>query len=194
MFEPVERDELSWLKAWLLKSNSHYLPHGHIRQLVILHPGASVDHTNPYVPVVGPYAADGTPAHHQIKTIANILVDTFGSDTTSYAALYDGTPDIPWATDVGRVAAVVESNVTYAVIRGRLAELLSYDWPAEAIGIEWVSMLWPANHTWFLTSDPDSAFTVVGCDNVLAEKFLTSPSLSALEIPGYRWDIRVRRG
>lgn len=42
-----------------------------------------------------------------------------------------------------------------------------------------VTMLWPADRTWCLSSDPDLSCTVIGCDHTLAARILAEPVLRA---------------
>ncbi len=42
-----------------------------------------------------------------------------------------------------------------------------------------VTMLWPADRSWCLSSDPDLSYTVIGCDHTLAGRILAEPVLRA---------------
>lgn len=78
----------------------------------------------------------------------------------------------------------------YALLNGRLSELIDPDWGFSA-GIGWFGesrspgpqLIWPDDRAWLLGSEIDFDSTLLGCSREVADAVLASPQLEALEVP-----------
>lgn len=188
MFTRISTSELDWLKDWKFARHAGYVPPGYARQVVVLHPGARVDRNAQGRPVDGPSSQEGEPSRSQIEVLGRALLGHSDPSTPAYAALYDGYPGSLWSAPVREVAVAFEINVLYQVVGGTLEQLVRHDWDEEHLFVPWVSMLWPHDRGWFLTSDPDSPFTVIACPDDLAETLLAESEASAIELEDHCWD------
>jgi len=86
----------------------------------------------------------------------------------------------------------------YALLRGELDELTDPDWGFTA-GIGWrdgdrspgPQLIWPDDRAWFVGTDLDANFTLVGCTRQVADAVLACPELETLEVPAdgdVSWD------
>ena len=171
------------MSAWALRgAGTAYLPPGFQRSIVIMHPHTAhrPDRGADAVPFGGRSSEEGSPSPAQQAVVRSLLLAASGLAAPATAALYDGTPGVPWPPPLDEVGHRLVSHIEYAVVAGDLQELLASDWAAVS-GCEWPTWLWPDDRAWFLHSDPDSAFTVIGCGNALAEQILGEPPLRAVE-------------
>lgn len=128
----------------------------------------------------------GTLPREQATALAeNLTVDTHPRDR-SYAAVWDGIPDL----NVPDTAALIEvSDRSYRVI-----SLAASDIDTRSLSrIYWQTpnLLWPPSHQWFVATDIDAESTYVGASSTIRQRLLSDVRLEAVEVqPGdsLRWD------
>lgn len=175
--DPAQRD---WFAAWVARDDG-WLPAAYPRRLTLLHPGAEpVDDAD--VPARGPSSVEGQPAPEQKAALDKILLSTTGPDTAACLASYDATPDLAPAPPLDVVSERVSGYVDYLLVAAPLGELVFKPWEMRWPYEQPVTMLWPADRSWCLSADPDSPFTVVGCDDHLAASLLAESVLRAVEL------------
>jgi hypothetical protein len=192
MTTTVDPEQLRWFRSWVELCDAeppptdnavHYLPPGFARVLVVRHPGTEVVAENrDGTPFRGDPSTEGHPSAEQKRRLEQLLMATSGEGAAATLAGYDPVPDDP--EPLLAEATRVRTHIDYLLVGGVLAELTYTPWEARWPYERPVSVLWPNDRRWWLHSDPDSSFTVVGCDDELAERLLAEPVLRAVEWPG----------
>lgn len=176
--DPAQRD---WFAAWVARDDG-WLPAAYPRRLTLLHPGAEPVVDDADVPARGPSSVEGQPAPEQKAALDKILLSTTGADAAACLASYDATPDLAPAPPLDVVSERVSGYVDYLLVAAPLGELVFKPWEMRWPYEQPVTMLWPADRSWCLSADPDSPFTVVGCDDHLAASLLAESILRAVEL------------
>jgi hypothetical protein len=194
MTGPVDPDQLSWFRRWVERCDAgrlrdralRYAPQGFARVVVVLHPGTEVaEQTRNGTPFRGDSSTEGSPSPGQKRRLEDLLVETSGARAPATLASYDPVPHAepdPLLAHATRVSD--PDHIDYLLVGGELAELTYTPWEERWPYEQPVTVLWPEDRRWWLHSDPDSSFTVLGCDDALAERLLAEPVLRAVEWPG----------
>lgn len=187
--DPVNR---SWFTSWLrrseLSSGDAFLPRRYPREIALLHPGTRpIPGGNP--PFQASNANDAPLSQVQTQSLENLLLEMFPPTFTCCFALYGGYTDIDNPSGprgFGHPSAhLVNERLPYFLLAGSLRDALfssvEENWPGPPT-LE-LSYLWPTDRSWFLASEPDLAFSVIGCDAYFGERLLATHILSAHEMP-----------
>jgi|GEM_PF-6033563 len=191
---PAQRDWFAhWHETKWDGGSPMFLPQKYPREIAVLHPGA-VPISDPalIVPFKIPDNSDDYLQNpwEQAEVLDLILLDTFDPETSCTLGVYGGylNPGTDRGVSMGFIepdATWVFSNVGYVLFAAPLKEALSSAvqdrW--REVGFVFLSHIWPDDHSWFLVVNPDFDFTVIGCDDELAEKLLAQPELNAREMP-----------
>ncbi|WP_067812706.1 hypothetical protein [Actinomadura kijaniata] len=208
MLERIAPDQLSWFAAWVAASAEQAdgppLPAAYDHTIAVLHPGAEPATSDLTAPFLGPSSTEGHPSDGQKTVLERILLTTTGPDTPACLASYDAdpgsgtdliitstgpgpasppddavSPGSPGEPPLDDLAERVSGHIAYFLVAGSLQELLYTAWEARWDYEQPVTVLWPADRTWCLSSDPDLSYTVLGCDHALAARLLAEPVLRA---------------
>jgi hypothetical protein len=178
--------QLAWIEAWLRheRGAGDYLPSRFARRVALLHPGTAIARSGRAgVPFRGNRATEGMPSRGQKAALERHLLDASGPDAPACLGSYDATPDLPAEGPWAEVALRVAGDVEHLLVAGPLQALVFSAWEAEHPEFEPVSLLWPEDRRWFVTVDPDSSFTVVGCSEELARDLVADPEVRATDWP-----------
>ena len=166
------------------------VPGTYPRLIAVLHPGC-----HPTGDLLRPFhrddADDPRLTDAQAHTLERILLDHSGPDTPCTFAVYAGYLD---REDRGHHQGFEEPDATW--VEGDLwfalfsadAENALFNASArrwEHVQLVELSHVWPRDRSWFLASEPDLAYTVIGCDTGLARKLLAHTELNARPWPEY---------
>ncbi|GAA2636102.1 hypothetical protein SMC26_39155 [Actinomadura fulvescens] len=208
MIERIAPDQLAWFAAWVAASAEQAdgppLPAAYERTIAVLHPGAEPATSGLTAPFHGPSSAEGHPSDTQKTVLDRILLTTTGPGAPACLASYDADPgsgtellitstgpgpasppdnavsaDSPGDSSLDDLAERASGHIAYLLVAGPLQDLVYTAWEARWDYEQPVTMLWPADRTWCLSSDPDLSYTVVGCDETLAARLLAEPILRA---------------
>ncbi|MGI5164477.1 hypothetical protein ACQEU3_09000 [Spirillospora sp. CA-253888] len=210
MLERIAPDQLAWFAAWAAASAEQAdgppLPAAYDRTIAVLHPGAEPAADDLTAPFQGPSSVEGHPSDGQKAALDRILLAATGPGAPACLASYDADPgsgaeflvtstgpgpgsppdDAVSADGPGDplddIAERVSGHIAYLLVAGPLQDLVYSAWEARWDHEQPVTMLWPAGRAWCLSSDPDLAYTVIGCDRALAARLLAEPVLSAREM------------
>jgi hypothetical protein len=185
MFTRISQANETWFRA-MAQDYDRDIPQGFPRVVVILHPGTYVV-DDPVLPFRAPNANDVPLSEEQTEAFEQVLLKVLGPKEQCCVAFYAGylrpegiaridTPEMTWVS--GRLA--------YLLLQGELNECLF-----SAVETHWdpflfleVSYLWATDRSWVIALTPDTAHTVIGCDDALAEALLQEPQLKALDWTG----------
>ncbi|MDF1488839.1 hypothetical protein [Tessaracoccus caeni] len=190
MISRIENGQLDWFQSWIETFDA--FPSDHFdRFVVLLHPGTALvsDDRFPFASPNVHRTSDDPLSDEQQATLDQILLDTYDPDTECHFALYAGflgdpsqaasrgfnTPETTWHP--GRLNYVLYSAPLRESVFGTVLEPWAAQWN---LFLE-LSYLWPSDRSWFLSSTADTAVTIIGCDDALAQKLLAKPSLDAHE-------------
>jgi len=168
MIERLDPDQIAWFTAWVTAisevSEGPELPMSYSRTVLVPH--AEGD--------------EGHPSDVQKAALDRILLAASGQDAPACLACYDPIPGdgpmsaIPFATRV-------VGHIEYLLVAGPLRDLVYLPWESRWDYEQPVTMLWPADRSWCLASDPDVTYTLVGGPDPLIEELLADPVLLARE-------------
>jgi hypothetical protein len=194
MTTTIEPEQLRWFRAWVEQaagepgpagSATCYAPEEFGRVVVVRHPGTEVVAGLPgRVPFRGDPGEEGEPAPAQKRVLERLLLDVTGAGAPATLASYDPLPGQPGPLPAEAVRVGDPDHIDYLLLGGELAELTYTPWERRWAEEQQVTVLWPNDRQWWLHSDPDSSFTVVGCDDSLADRLLDEPVLRAVTWPG----------
>lgn len=181
---PVKSAQREWFERWLL-ADEGYLPAKFPQSVVLLHPG-TVETGNSEKPFAGPPAVDEELSLEQALVLDRVLLSVLNPGTQCTSARYGGFVDKNHGADLidsGYVRSV--GHLIYYLSAGILAECSFSTAKDENCfdGLFPQSFLWPDDHSWFVSSMPDLDFTVIGCDEALAERLVAEPVLSTRHWP-----------
>ncbi len=193
MTTAVDPDQLDWFRGWTARASAAgprevitlYVPEQFGRVVVVRHPGTVVVEVGPgHVPFRGHPGEEGEPAPFQKWPLERLLVEVSGASAPATLASYDPRPDQPGRLQAEATRVPDPNHIDYLLVGGMLAELTYTAWEARFDEEQPLTVLWPNDRRWWLHSDPDSSFTVVGCDDDVAERLLAEPVLLPVEWPG----------
>lgn len=206
MITRARSDESSWFRTWRsqidvapVDTTTHSIPSqvpgNYPRLVAVLHPGChrTGDSLRPFHrdDADHPRLTDA-----QARTLERILLDHSGPDTPCTFAVYAGyldredrghrqgfdEPDATW----------VEGDLWFALFSADAGDALfsatARRW--EHVHLVELSHIWPRIRSWFLASEPDLAYTVIGCHTDLAQKLLAHPELNAHPWPQTEQPVR----
>ncbi|MFI6521378.1 hypothetical protein ACIBF1_37900 [Spirillospora sp. NPDC050679] len=208
MLERIVPDQLAWFAAWAAASAEEAdgppLPAAYDHTIAVLHPGAEPATSDLTAPFHGPSSAEGHPSDGQKAALDQILLAATGPGAPACLASYDADPgsgtellvtstgpgpaspqddavsaDGPDDPPLDDIAERVSGHIAYLLVAGPLRDLVYSAWEARWDYEQPVTMLWPADRAWCLSSDPDLPYTVIGCDRALADRLLAEPVLRA---------------
>lgn len=208
MLERIAPDQLAWFAAWVAASAEHAdgppLPATYDHTIAVLHSSAEPATSGPTAPSRASASTEGHPSDKQKTVLDRILLTTTGPGAPACLASYDADPGPGPALlitstapgpaspsddavsahslgdpPLGELAERVNGHIAYLIVAAPLQELVYTAWEARWDYEQPVTMLWPADRTWCLSSDPDLFYTVIGCDHTLAARFLAEPLLRA---------------
>lgn len=190
MISRIETGQLDWFQSWIETFDS-FPSHRFDRFIALLHPGTALvsDDRFPFASPNTHRTSDDPLSDKQQVTLDQMLLDAYGPDTECNFALYAGflgepadaasrgfsNPETTW--HIGRLSYVLFS----APLRESVFRTVLEPWAAPWSLFLELSYLWPSDRSWFLSSTPDTAVTVIGCDNALAQRLLAEPILDAHE-------------
>lgn len=193
MTTTVDPVQLRWFRDWVEQCDAEppstepavqYVPQGFARVVVVLHPGTKVAEVSERdrAPFRGDPSSEGHPSAEQKRRLEQLLRQDSGERAAATLASYDPIPEDP--EPLLAEAARVRAHIDYVLVGGLLTELTYTPWEARWPYERPLTVLWPGDRRWLLHSDPDSSFTVVGCDDSLADRLLDEPVLRAVTWPG----------
>lgn len=175
---PSRASERELFAAWVA-SDEGFLPHTFPYAVAILHPG-TIEIPGSEVPYLAPNSNDDDLDDEQGAVLDQIIVGSAPPETVCNVAFYGGFMNP--GEEVGLIDAGLER------VSGRLKYFLGATTLAQA-GILTLrekfdlllepSYIWPDSRDWFVASAPDLAFTVVGCNEALAQRLLGAPELDS---------------
>lgn len=153
------------------------------RTIVILHPGTEVKDDGGY-PFRAPNADDIPLSDQQMVALESTLLSVVGPDFACSLAVYAGyLREHDFQRCVEPEGAPHVGNLQYILFNGTLEESLF-----RPIAQRWdpflfleLSFLWARDRSWLVCSRPDTAVTLVSCDDLLADALLSTPALGALD-------------
>lgn len=176
-FSP-QASEREFFAAWVARDEG-FLPQEFPRVVAILHPG-TVEVPGGEVPYLAPNSDDENIDDAQGAVLEQIIASSAPPETVCNVAFYGGFMNP--GEEVGLIDAGLER------VSGRLKYFLGATTLAQA-GILMLresfdlllepSYIWPDSRDWFVASAPDLAFTVVGCNEALAQRLLDAPGLDS---------------
>lgn len=176
----VDSRQTEWFSNWTL-ADEGFLPSSYSRSIVLLHPG-TMETNDPSMPFSGPDAADADMSDAQAKVLDQVLVETLDPETPCTFGRYGGYLDNSHRSELAERGLVRISNrLTYYLGSGPLSACSFTDAAKDAGGFLTQSFLWADDQSWFVSSEPDLAFTVVGCDDKLANRLLGESLLNPRE-------------
>lgn len=153
------------------------------RMIVILHPGTEVKNDDGF-PFRAPNCDDRRMSGPQCMELEYALRTVFGPQTPCSLAVYAGfLRDPQFREGLEPAGTNIEENLRYVVFNAELNDCSFYsmqDRWGDFLSTE-LSYLWARDRSWLVTSSPDTAVTIVGCDNDLAQALLDAPELGAFE-------------
>ncbi|MCD0450562.1 hypothetical protein LO762_15385 [Actinocorallia sp. API 0066] len=180
MIERMDPDQVAWFAAWVTAISKApegpELPMSYARTVRVQHAGDD----------------EGHPSDIQKAALDRILLAASGQDAPACLASYDPVPgegdtsEIPFATRV-------VGHIEYLLVAGPLRDLVYLPWESRWDYEQPVTMLWPADRSWCLASDPDVTHTVVGGPAPLIKAILADPRLYAEEYRAGDEDCRQKR-
>lgn len=155
------------------------------RTVVILHPGTEVKDDGGF-PFRAPNADDAPLSTLQVTELEGVLLSKLGPDASCSLAVYAGyMRGEEFHRLIEPEGTKFIGNLQYILFNGTLAESLFH-----SIANQWdpflfleLSFLWARDRSWLITSTPDTAVTIVGCDDLLADALLSAPTLGAFDWP-----------
>ncbi|MBF6196296.1 hypothetical protein U3653_31415 [Nocardia sp. CDC186] len=211
MLERIAPHQLAWFAAWVADSAEQAdgppLPATYDHTIAVLHCDAEPATSGVTAPSQGSSGTEGHPSDRQKAVLDRILLTTTGPGAPACLASYDADPgpgpallitatsadSVPPSDDavsahalgdppLGEIAERVNGHIAYLLVAAPLQDLVYTAWEARWDYEQPVTMLWPADRTWCLSSDPDLSYTVIGCDHTLAARILAEPVLRAQEL------------
>ena len=187
----IDDENFAWFNNWAGRDEDStgltLLPRRYPREVALLHPGTGPadDH---FLPFKAPDATDAPLSDEQVAALEEILLTSFPGNLACCLALYGGYIDLddldgPQGFPHPHARWVI-ARLPYALFGAPLDETLFSSvedrwgvWPHVEL-----SFLWAADRSWFIASAPDLAFTVIGCEDQLAERLLATPALRPHEM------------
>ena len=175
---PVQASERHFFGAWLARDEG-FLPRPFPYAVAILHPG-TVEVFGGDIPYLAPNSDDDDIDDDQAATLHQIIAASVPSETICNVAFYGG---FMCAEEEVRLMEAGLDRVS-----GRLKYFLGATTVAHAGILSFrdrfnlllePSHIWPDGRDWFVASEPDLAFTVVGCQQELAQRLLNAPGLDS---------------
>ena len=182
-FFPAQTSEQHFFGAWLARDDG-FLPQQFPFAVATLHPG-TVEVPGGDIPYLAPNSNDDDIDDEQAAVLDQIIAISVPSGTICNVAFYGGF-----------MSAEEESGLLEAGldrVSGRLKYFLGATTVAHAGILSFresfdlllePSHIWPDSRDWFVASEPDLAFTVVGCQQELAQRLLDAPGLDSRLLHG----------
>lgn len=176
----VDSWQTQWFSEWI-GVDEGFLPSPYPRSIALLHPG-TLETDNPSLPFAGPNAADANLSSEQAEALDRALLDTFGPEIPCTFGRYGGYLDDSHRSELEEIGLTcVKGRLVYYLGAGQLSTCSFVDAELDASGFFTQSFLWADDQSWFVSSEPDLAFTIVGCDDKLANRLLKETVLSPRE-------------
>ncbi|WP_336659446.1 hypothetical protein [Leucobacter sp. USHLN153] len=121
----------------------------------------------------------------QARTLDRALIESYGADVACSFARYGGFLGAAAGEKlVEKGYLSTEARLPYFIGSGQLSECSFVDASNDEGGFLPQSFLWADDHRFVVCSEPDLAFTLVGCGGELADNLLSQPVLNARECFG----------
>jgi hypothetical protein len=193
VFENVST-QVDWIRGRLLDvvassaiQVGNFVPRGYEKYVCVQHP--LHDGTNQRIP--------GSIEQLALKPFMTIMSNWRGSEgEDAYFAFWRGMGRLDnelqrftslrtWSSDVEKTATFsFDSHRSYLLLRGSTEAMLT---TRESFSDTLSPQLWWAtNKAWFIFSDIDFEFSILGCDNALANMVLSSEDLVSTEVTVFR--------
>lgn len=155
------------------------------RTVVILHPGTEVKDDGGF-PFRAPNSDDIPPSSLQVAELERLLLLELGADAQCSLAVYAGyMREEEFHLCIQPHGAKHNGNLRFILFNGTLEESLfrpikhRWDW----VHLLELSFLWARDRSWLVVSTPDTAVTIIGCGNRLADVLVGDGSLGAFDWP-----------
>lgn len=177
-FFPSQISEQHFFGAWLARDEG-FLPQSFPYVVAILHPG-TVEVSGGDIPYLAPNPNDDDLDNEQAAVLDQIIASTVHPGAICNVAFYGGF------MNAQEEAGLMDAGLDR--VSGRLKYFLGATTVAHAGILSFrerfklllePSHIWPDNRDWFVASEPDLAFTVVGCQQELAQRMLDAPGLDS---------------
>ncbi|MBC9944765.1 hypothetical protein ICL81_09615 [Leucobacter sp. cx-328] len=177
-FFSSQASEREFFAAWIARDEG-FLPQEFPYAVAILHPG-TVEVPGGDIPYLAPNPHDDDLDDEQAAVLDQIIGSSAPEESTCNVAFYGGF------MEEEEEAGLIDAGLDR--VSGRLKYLLGATLLAKA-GVLVLresldlllepSYIWPDSREWFVASAPDLAFTVVGCQQELAQRLLDAPGLDS---------------
>lgn len=176
----IDRQQCEWLTAWI-RTGKGFLPSDYPRTIALLHPGTT-ETNDPEMPFRGSDAADENLSEEQAAILDQVLLGAFGPETQCNFGRYGGYLDASHQKELLEMGLTrVADRLIYYFGADKLSGCLFVQAAEDAFGFLAQSFLWADDRSWFISSEPDLAFTVIGCDDNLADRLLAEAKLGSRE-------------
>lgn len=155
------------------------------RTIVVLHPGTEAKDDGGF-PFRAPNCDDRRMSGPQCMEVEYALRTVYGAHAPCSLAVYAGfLNEASFRAGLEPAGTSIDGNLRHIVFNAELDDCSFYsmdtrwDWfpPTE------LSFLWARDRSWLVVSSPDTAVTMIGCGDDLAQALLEPPELGALEWP-----------
>lgn len=153
--------------------------------IIILHPETKVRRDGGF-PFRAPNSDDIPLSPTQSRELGRVLLSVLDAKAPCSMAVYAGyLPGEDFHKQLEPEGTKFDGNLQYILFNGDLEECLFSSvqerwpgWPPKEL-----SFLWSSDPSWLAVSSPDTAVTIIGCEDDLAGALLEAPSLEAFDWP-----------
>ena len=176
--------EAQWFAQWSCCGDA-ILPADFLYRIGIPHPETTIDTSA--TPPFHTHTPDDLPlSTKQKRTIEQIFISKYGTALSCNFALYGGYFSDDWGISQGFNEPlgtwILGGNTNYILFNAPLEQSLftaiENKW-AQAYFTE-LNHLWPLDHKWFISSPPDTSYTIIGTNEHSLSKTLENADIGAL--------------
>ncbi|WP_313280666.1 hypothetical protein [Timonella senegalensis] len=155
------------------------------RTIVVLHPGSEIKDDGGF-PFRAPNSDDERLGEMRERELERVFLSVLGSRFACSLAVYAGfLHGENFQKLINPEGVKYDGDLRYILFNGELGESLfstvSSRWSASHI-VE-LSFLWARDRSWLMASTPDTAVTIIGCNDELADSLIAAKNLDAFDWP-----------